>query len=83
MGIEALTHDREGTRAVPETSEDWDEWVSASATRNHILDDPLVDWLGRHGEAKGYLRDGPETVDERTDFLSFIFSRIGCVSFIP
>jgi len=46
--------------------------VSASATRNHVLGDPLLDWLDRHGESKGFE---PDRVDERTDFLGFIFSK--------
>ena len=46
--------------------------MSASATCNHLLGDPLLDWLDRHGELKGFERD---QVDERTDFLEFIFRK--------
>lgn len=75
MPISALTHASDGTLAVPATDEAWDEWVSASATRNHVLDNPLLDWLERHGEAKGHERDGSDTIDPRTDFLTFIFAK--------
>src|SRR5262249_9460431 len=31
---------------VPASAEwDWDQWVSASRTRNYVLDNPLADWL--------------------------------------
>ena len=46
--------------------------MSASSTRNHVLGGPLLDWLDRHGESKGFERD---QVDERTDFLGFIFRK--------
>lgn len=72
MGIDALTLDDAGNLVVPETGEDWDEWVSPSATRNHVLDDPLLDWLDRYGEAHGYERD---PVHEPTDFLTFLFAK--------
>ena len=72
MGIDALTHDDDGNLVAPETAEDWDEWVSASRTRNHVLDNPLVDWLDRWGEEHGYERD---PVDENTDFLTFLFAK--------
>ena len=69
MAIETLTVAADGTQRVPATPEDWDEWVSASATRNHVLHNPLLDWLDRFGEAHDFLRD---RTDDRTDFASFI-----------
>ena len=72
MGIEALTHDDDGNPVVPETPEEWDEWVSASRTRNHVLDNPLIDWLDRWGEEHGYQ---PDSVEEDTDFLTFLFAK--------
>ena len=72
MPIEALFRDDRGVRAVPETDAQWDEWVSASQTRNHALGHPLLDWLERHGEAHGFMRDA---VDERTDFSAFIMDK--------
>lgn len=41
----------------------------------HVLENPLLDWLNRWGEAKGYSPDSPETFDERTDFRTFIFRK--------
>ena len=75
LGVEALTRTAAGDLIVPMTDEEWDSWVSASATRNHVLDNPLLDWFARYGEAKGYERDGDHTIDPRTDFLTFIFDR--------
>ena len=48
---------------------DADEWVAATETRNHVLGDPLLDWLELCGETKGYQRDEP---DERTDYGTFV-----------
>lgn len=48
--------------------DNWEDWVSASAMRNHVLSDPLLDWLDLYGEASGFERD---PVDLRTDFDSF------------
>ena len=64
-----LERDDSGTERVPASRSEWDEWVSASSTRNHVLDDPLLDWLDRYGESKRFERD---RTDARTDFLSFI-----------
>ncbi len=72
MGIDALTHDLAGNLVVPETEAEWDEWVSASRTRNHVLGQPLLDWLDRYGEEHGFERD-PE--HEPTDFLHFLFGQ--------
>ena len=75
MGADALTRSAAGDVIVPTNDEEWDAWISASTTRNHVLDNTLLDWLGRHGEAKGYQRDGEDTIDPRTDFLTFIFAK--------
>ena len=72
MPVEALFRDDRGALAVPETDAQWDEWVSASQTRNHALGHPLIDWLDRHGEAHGFTRDA---VDEATDFGAFIMGK--------
>ena len=75
MGLGALTNDDAGNSAIPQSQDDWDDWVSASSTRNHVLDATLIDWLDCHGEAKGYARDGEESLDERTNFRTFIFRK--------
>lgn len=72
-GIDALTYTDAGTLVVPETSADWDGWVAATATRNHILGEPLLDWLDRYGRGRGYTRDHEVPgYDPRTDFARFI-----------
>ena len=72
MTRQAITHDDSGVRRVPTSGADWEDWVSASVTRNHVLGDPLLDWLGRHGGSKGFV---PDEADERTDFRVFIFGK--------
>ena len=72
MGKRAITYTDNGTLVDPSSRSDWEQWVSASKTRNHILDDPLLDWLDRYGESKGFARD---VVDERTDFTKFIMRK--------
>ena len=74
--IAALTSRADGTIDDPQAPEAWDPWVSASATRNHLKGDPLLDWLHRYGSANGFLRDDElEGADPRTDFLAFIFGQ--------
>lgn len=76
MGIEALTTTASGQVIRPQSPEDWSEWVSASRTRNHAQDDPLLDWLDVHGETKGFQRDQDlPGYDERTDFSLFIMRK--------
>jgi hypothetical protein len=65
MGVEALTHTDAGRAVLPEADADWDDWVSASSTRNHVLDQPLLDWLECHGEEHGFTKDGAEDFDGR------------------
>ena len=72
MGKKAITYTDNGTLVDPSSRSDWEQWVSASKTRNHVLEDPLLDWLDRYGESKGFVRD---VVDERTDFATFIMRK--------
>ena len=54
------------------------DWVSASATRNYALGDPMVDWLNLHGEASGLAPDTKSAgYDRRLDFKQFIMGQ-GC-----
>lgn len=72
MAKTALTRDDAGRLVVPTARVEWDQWVSATRTRNHVLGGPLADWLERFGEVKGYEKDRP---DPRTDYLDFIFRK--------
>ena len=77
MGIEALTHKDDGTPVpVPQSREDWWQWVSAGRTRNWMLNDTLLDWLDEYGEERGYrpLTKSAEYREE-LDFLPFIFQQ--------
>ena len=74
MGIEALTHGDDGRLVEPRSDEDWHDWVSASRTRNHILGDPLLDWLNLYGRDRGFDLDTElPGYDPRCDFTEFIF----------
>ena len=77
MGKEALTHRDDGTAiAVPETHDDWQQWVSAGRTRNWMLSDPLIDWLRLYGEDRDYIpKQDLDSYNEDLDFLKFIFER--------
>ena len=77
MSIEALTHKDDGTAvAVPESHDDWQQWVSAGRTRNWMLSDPLLDWLDLYGKERGYkpVREGPDYY-QGLDFLQFVFKQ--------
>ena len=76
MAIDAITKSNDGREFVPNSDPDWQDWVSASKTRNFVEQDPLLDWLNEHGGGKGFQRDDElPDYDERTDFLQFIFAK--------
>lgn len=68
-GPDALVTRDDGRTLGPATDADWDDWVAAGATRNWCRNDPLVDWLDRYGDLRGYARDDQRAgYDERFDF---------------
>jgi len=74
MGIDASTKSDAGALVVPPSGQDWQDWVSATDTRNFMLQDPLLDWLDLYGQEKGFQRDIElPKYDPRTDFVNFIF----------
>ena len=51
-------------------------WVSATATRNHLLRNPLIDWLNLHGSDHGFVPDTEfPDYDERLEFPPFIMQK--------
>lgn len=76
VGIEAITHGANGSVILPSSDDDWRDWVSATATRNYVLNDPVLDWLNLYGEQHGFQRDDElEGYDPRTDFSQFIMNK--------
>jgi hypothetical protein len=57
MGIKALTHNNLGKNVTPTSRDDWKSWVSATATRNYMLRNTLLDWLNLYGEKNGFIPD--------------------------
>src|SRR3990167_2180530 len=76
MGIDAITESADGKPRAPSSAQDWENWVSATDTRNFLLQDPLLDWLDLYGEKNGFKRDTDlPGYDARTDFTQFIFGK--------
>lgn len=53
-----------GLKQVPE------DWMPATGTRALVFEDPILVWLGFHGEASGFQRD-----TSPYDFTQFIFEK--------
>ena len=77
MGIEAMTTSPSWRQLeTPPSLLSGLEWVSATATRNFVLRNPLVDWLDRYGKKKGFVRDTDlPGYDERLEFVPFIMKK--------
>ena len=77
MGIDALTHQSDGSKvALPVSRDDWRQRVSPGRTRNWMLGDPLIDWLQLYGKSREYIPKQEMTgYDKNLDFLEFIFEK--------
>ncbi len=76
MALKAITVGRSGMPVIPKDENGWEHWVSATRTRAYVLRNPLVDWLDRYGEEKGFTRDTDLAgYDERLEFVPFIMQK--------
>ena len=54
-----------GFRPMNVNMKNWNEWVSATAIRNFLLNDPLLDWLDTYGKGSNNLKTGNMLFDQR------------------
>ena len=73
MNFDKLTHNDAGKSVAPRSPKDWDEWVSATKLRGHLLGDTLGDWLDRYGERCGFVCNSRRRdYDRRLNLFTFV-----------
>lgn len=75
-GAAAIWTRDDGTVDDPRTDADWEQWVAAKAVRHWCDADPLLDWLDRYGDDRGFVRDDRQPgYDPRFDLSRVIWER--------
>src|SRR5207244_6804764 len=75
-GAEAIWTRDDGTVEDPRSDAEWDAWIPAAAVRHWCDGDPLLDWLDRYGEQRGFARDDDaHGYDARFDLMRLIAAR--------
>jgi hypothetical protein len=57
--------ERKDTIPISTSLIDWNEWVNATATRNHVMNDPLLDWLNEYGKGVKPCKTGNPIYDAK------------------